>query len=148
MRLIYTPEDGEKQEFSFVPARLMSPEAEAIENVGGDAWESFDEFGIKFMKGNRRAYRAALWIMLRRSNPALKFAHLVIRMDEISIDFDQPEREAIRAAIVGDEDMDESQRARLLSEMDGAEAAEKKDLSHSDESSTGSGSPEPDSPAG
>jgi len=118
LRLIYTPENGEKREFAFMPAKLMSAEAEAIEDAGGAAWESFEEFGQKFLRGNRRAYRAALWIMLRREQPTLRFADLSLRVDEIEVDFDAAETARLREQVLGDPDMDAEQRAHLLSILD------------------------------
>jgi hypothetical protein len=119
VRLIYTPEDGEKREFSFRPTRFMSPEVEALEDVGGNAWDSYDEWGVKFLKGNRRAYRAALWIMLKREEPTLKFRDLVVRVDEIAVDFEDDETVQLRQAIEDEPDIDEDQRENLLAIMDG-----------------------------
>jgi hypothetical protein len=118
VRLIYTPEDGEKREFSFRPPKLMSPEVEALEDVGGDAWDSFDEFAVKFLKGNRRAYRAALWLMLKREEPALKFRDLVVRVDEVSVEFDDDEAQKVRQAIVDEPELDADERESLLAVMD------------------------------
>lgn len=118
MRLIYTPEDGEKREFTFRPRQLMSPEAEALEDVGGDAWDSFDEFGMKFLKGNRRAYRAALWLMLKREEPTLRFRDLVVRVDEIEVEFEDDESAQLREAIAAEPNIDDDQRDALLEVMD------------------------------
>lgn len=119
MRLIYTPEDGEKREWLFAPMHLMTPESEAIEEVGGALWDNYDDFGVKFMNGNRRAYRAALWIMLRRENPSLRFAELSVRADEIDIDFDDAEQARIREVMLADPDIDDQERERLLAEIRG-----------------------------
>ena len=118
MRLIYTPEGAEKQEFDFVPQKLMSPEAEAIESVGGSAWDSFDDFGVLFMKRNMRAKRAALWIMLKRQQPTLKFKDLEISVGSIEIDYDDDEKRLIREAIAADPDMDPDDRAMYLKQID------------------------------
>lgn len=118
MRLIYTPEDGEKREFSFRPQQYMSPEIEALEDVGGDAWDSFDEFAIKFWKGNRRAYRAALWLMLKREDPTLKFRDLVVRVDEIQVDFEDDELPKARQAVADEPDLDPEQRENILAIID------------------------------
>jgi len=118
MRLIWTPNNGEKREFSFQPAKLVSAEAEAIEDAGGPAWDSFEEFGQKFLKGNRRAYRAALWVMLRREQPALRFTDLSLRVDEVEVDFDAAETARLREQIFADPDMDAEQRAHLLAIID------------------------------
>lgn len=117
MILIYTPADGPKREFPFNPGKLLSPEAEAIEDVGGRTWESFPEFGAKFMKNNTKALRAALWIMLKRENPKLKFTDVTVAVEELDYTFDEDELKRLRDAIET-EDIDEEQREELLSKMD------------------------------
>jgi hypothetical protein len=92
MQLTYTPEDGDPQVFDFRVERLMSFEAEALEEAGGDQWETVHEWANKFDRGSMRAIRAALWIMLRRQQPALRFSDLVVRVDELKVEED-PEPE-------------------------------------------------------
>jgi hypothetical protein len=123
MILIYSPHDGEKREYAWNPGKLLSPEAEAIEDVGGRTWESFPEFGAKFMKNNAKALRAALWIMQKRENPRLKFSDVVVAIDELDFTFDETEMKRIREAIET-EDIDEDQREELLSRMDQVSEAE------------------------
>lgn len=82
-KLIYAPEDGEQREWEFDPTKLMSVEAEAIEEVGGTQWDTYGAFLDKLNRGGAKAWRAALWIMLRRENPTLQFSHLVIRANEM-----------------------------------------------------------------
>lgn len=110
--------DGDSvREFQFNPGKLTSPEAEAIEDVGGDRWDTFDRWGELFMSNNRKALRAALWIMLKRENPALKFNSVVVTADAITWDFDQDEQVKIREAIANEPDIDPEQRAELLRKL-------------------------------
>jgi len=120
MQLVYTPEGGEERRWDFAPSRLMSVESEMIEGVGGDAWDSWPEFATKFINGNRRAYRAVLWCFLRRENPRLKFNEVVVRVDELTIEFEADET---RRAIEENEELTDAERAELLAELDEAEAA-------------------------
>jgi len=107
MIIYYTPEDGPPREFEFLPSRLISPEAEAIEKVGrGGDWDTFEEFGQKFLKGSIRAYRAALWVMLKRENPTLRFSDLVFRVGEVSVDYSKTELIKIREALEKEDDED------------------------------------------
>jgi len=124
VRLIWIPENGEKREFSFKPAKLMTVEAEAIEEVGGTTWESFDQFGRKFMMGNRRATRAALWIMLKREQPKLKFHELNLGVYEVETEFDDQEANVIRETLRSDPNLDNTQRAHLISILDDFEEGE------------------------
>lgn len=118
MIIIYSPEDGESKEYLFVPSKLISPEAEAIENVGGNVWESFEEFGTKFMRGNIRAYRAALWVMMKRENPRLRFQDLVFKVGEVSIDYSKTELTRMKEALeVDDGSIPDDERLQALSDI-------------------------------
>jgi hypothetical protein len=93
-KLIYEPEDGDRQEWDFDPVRLMSFDAEAIEEVGGTQWATYGEFIDKLQRGSAKAWRAALWIQLRRADPTLKFVNLVVKVNElIFIDDDDEDGE-------------------------------------------------------
>ncbi len=92
--LIYEPRDGERQEFPFDPFQLLSVEAEAIEELG--PWDTYSDWGQKLLVGHRRAIRALLWLMLRRTQPALEFEDVSVLVDELRLFFpgdDDPEPE-------------------------------------------------------
>ena len=115
MKIIYTPSDGERQEFIFRPGELTNVEAEMIEIQGGEAWDTYEEFGRKFMNGNMRAYRAALWICLKRhQDPKIKFMDVSFRVDQIDVDLEEDEKERIYTAIESDENIDPEQRELML----------------------------------
>ena len=118
MLLVYTPEGAERQEFIFRPMELMSPDAEALEDVGGSSWVTFDEFGVKFRAGSIKAWRAALWVMLRRQDPKLRFSDLVIRVDEVDVLLEPDERDRIRAEIDKSVEMSEAEKQEALALMD------------------------------
>lgn len=118
MLITYTPDDGEKQEYEFIPGKLLSPESEAIEEVGGYAWDSFEEFGVKFFKGNVRARRAALWIMMKRHNPRLKFEQLSFRANQVDVDYSPKERQMILEAMLSDPDIDPEQKEHLTEALE------------------------------
>lgn len=115
MKITYVPIDGEKREFIFRPGELTNLEAELIEIQGGEIWDSYEEFGRLFMNGNMRAYRAALWVCLRREQPRLKFNDLSFRVDQLNVELEEDERDRIVAAIADDIDIEEEQREALLS---------------------------------
>lgn len=119
MRLIWTPEDGEKREWSFRPMQLMTQDVEDIEAVGGAMWRSFDEFGDVFMRGNRRAHRAALWILLRAERPRLEFHDLQLRADEVEVDFEPDEAAILREQLGSDRSLDPAQREFLVAALAG-----------------------------
>ena len=114
MLIIYTPEDGPRQEFTFRPGELMSPEAEALEGAPGRSWSTFEEYGELFMSGSLKARRAALWILLRRDDPKLRFTDLVIRVKELSVRYDEDELARIRENIEADTTLTDEERAEAL----------------------------------
>jgi hypothetical protein len=88
MKLVYNPEGAPSQEFDFDPDNPLNLEAEALENVGGEAWMDYGGFLERIGSGNARARRALLWVMLRRTDPSLRFADVVFRFSEFEIDAD------------------------------------------------------------
>ena len=133
MIITYTPEDGEKREWQFEPRRLMSPEAEAIEKV--THW-TFQEFSSKFLAGSMLAYRAVVWIMLKREDPPLRFQDVSICLDDLSIGFDDVEQIRIREALLADPDLDPEQRQNLIDILGEDEAEIPKDPTSSSATTT------------
>jgi hypothetical protein len=131
--ITYTPAEGEKREWQFTPRKLMSPEAEAIEKV--TKW-TFQEFGAKFLAGSMLAYRAVVWIMLKRENPPLRFDDVSICMDDISVGFDDQESAQIREVLLADPDLDPEQRANLTEILGEDEAELPKDPTTSSTTTT------------
>lgn len=133
MEIVYAPEGVEPRTWQFTPRKLMSAEAEAIEIVGGDLWEDFDTFGRLFNKGNRRALRAALWVLLRREDPGLRFDSLSVGAMDIHCRLGEDELARMRQLLRTTPDMDPEQRkywVDLLGEDPGS--GDPKDLSPSD----------------
>jgi hypothetical protein len=114
VEIIYRPEGAEPRSWEFTPRKIMSVDAEAIEAVGGDLWEDFDTFGRLFNMGNRRALRAALWVMLRRDDPGLRFETLSVGAMDIGIGIGEAERERIRELLTTVDDLDPEQRAYFV----------------------------------
>lgn len=113
MKITYTPEGGERREWTYKPTKMMSLDAEAIERVTG--W-TYQEFGEKFMSGSALAQHALLWILLRKDNRGLKFSDVRFQMDEIDLDFDAEERAAMREALDdGGPELTDDERAQLES---------------------------------
>jgi hypothetical protein len=113
MLIRYRPDEGPPIEFDFVPGKLTSVDAEAVELVGGEAWGTFEEFGALFFRGSARARRAVLWLHLRTANPRLKFADVRLRPEQIDVDYSAIERERILEVMLADPDLDDEQRDNL-----------------------------------
>src|SRR5215217_7187997 len=114
MLLVYTPEEGERQEFVFRPLEMNNLDAEDIEEVGGNVWDNFDDFTDAFHQGKTRALRAALWISLRATNPQMEFDHVGFKRGEVGVFLQPDERERIRQSlhegILTDAQADEAKR--------------------------------------
>lgn len=117
MLLTWSPEGTAPQEFVFRPEKLLSPEAELIERIGGDDWDNYEEFGAQFFKGKRRALRAALWIMLRRhpsDDLPKRFSDFHVGVYDVTVDYDPEEKEILRRKFREDRDIDDEQRTLIL----------------------------------
>jgi hypothetical protein len=116
VRLIWSPPDGDEREFIFKPWEALSPDAESIELVGGDAWVTYDEFVPLLNRGHRRAMRAALWICRRRDGEhGLRFDDLVLRAGrELKITHDDEELAALRELVRADMSLTDEMRVALL----------------------------------
>jgi len=82
--IIYNPEHGEPQEWEFDPTDPPNWEAEALETVGGEQWETYDEWAEYMARGSFRAQRALLWVLLSRTGPAIEFDDVSFRRSEFN----------------------------------------------------------------
>lgn len=102
MILIWTPADAEPRTFTFRPDDMPPAEYEAIENHG--RWASLDDFNDAVHASSRTAWRVALWICLRRDNPALTLGDVQPRPLEISMSYEPTEELALAELGVADPD--------------------------------------------
>jgi hypothetical protein len=124
VKIIYSPRDGERREWTWKPSELPSHEAELIE----DAMDlPYQAFVAKWLSGSTRARRALLWVLLRRDVPALEFGQVRFLLDELGDDFDDDEVAAMRARLAENADSDDPveqaalERIReVLADQDGA----------------------------
>ena len=89
MKLIYTPEGQEPQEWRLKdPSDLHGLEPEYIEEAGGTQWDTWAEWGNLLSRGGFRAIRVFLWVLLRRENPGLELNSVQPSLSEIKFDFE------------------------------------------------------------
>lgn len=86
MKITYAPQGGEPQVFQFDIARLTTDELEDLESVGGLQWGTFGEWANVANRGGWRAWRAGLWVMLKRQNPTLEFEQVKPAGAEMDVD--------------------------------------------------------------
>ena len=86
MIICYEPADGTPQQFDVGRGRLRASEIQIIERTAGEPWATVKD-GIS--DGDLNAMRVVVWALLKRSQPALKFAEfdpyegeLYSRLDE------------------------------------------------------------------
>ena len=82
--ITYAPAEAEPRQWEFDPDTIGNVEAETIESVGGDLWETYDEWLGMVGRGNVRSHRALIWILLQRSNPKISFDEVTFRRNEVS----------------------------------------------------------------
>ena len=109
MKVIYTPKDGDSQEFGLRFDEMLSIHVEPLEEVGGNVWQDWESFKAALAANKTRAKRAILWHFLRQQKPEMTFAGLVVGADDISI---APDDEDIRRAreLVMSEGTDDQRR--------------------------------------
>jgi hypothetical protein len=83
MKFTYAPNDGEPISFDIDNESITTDEAEAIDEAGGSQWRAFGGWAELLDAGGWRAWRVALWIALRRTNPDLGFEEVRPTVGEI-----------------------------------------------------------------
>jgi len=113
MYLIYKPAEDDVQKFEFKPAKVSAFEAEAVEDATGMDW---DDVTTKLLKGNVKARRALLWMMLKRTHPKLKFSDVSFSLGELELQLDLEELVAMREEV--ENITDDPTRVAALEEID------------------------------
>lgn len=139
MKLVYTPEGEAPQEFIFRPLEINELDAEDIEDVGGNTWDNYDEFGSAFFGGKWKAIRAALWVCMRATNPDLGFDQVKFKINEVDIFLEDEERARIKERLhEGSLSVDEAEEAKriLAAEAIGSVESGKEEAGAEDTNST------------
>jgi hypothetical protein len=96
VKLIYTPGDGDRQEFVYTPGKIRTAEAEMLERRTGMTWGDFNQ---ALARGSILARRALLWHFLRKVHHTLRFEDVDFALDELSLEFDKEELGRLRKSI-------------------------------------------------
>lgn len=115
MLLNYTPEGADKQVFTFVPAKLMSSEAEAIEKV---THMTYVEFQQALVDGSMAARRALLWVFKKRTEPMLQFSQIDFPAGAVEMEWEQHELKTMRDEAMVSRTLTDEERIALLSQLD------------------------------
>lgn len=94
MKVTYTPDGGEPQEWAWDPGDVRQSEAESIQRRFGGTW---DDFATGVRSGDAKARRILLWHYLRQVHPKLRYEDTPdFRMRELRVEFDVDELLQIR----------------------------------------------------
>lgn len=97
MKVTFSPESGQVQEWTFDPKRIKVAKAEMIEKR---AEETFQEWMQGVRVGKSRARRVLLWHCLSVDHPAYRWEDTPdFYVDELAVDFERHEIVEIRAAV-------------------------------------------------
>jgi hypothetical protein len=111
MLFTYRPEGADERAWTYVPDKLMSSEAEAIEKVTG---QDFTEFNTALLHGSVTARRALLWVLLKRTEPTLRHSQVDFPAGAVKLDFEAHELTEMREQINGSDRLSDGERAEAL----------------------------------
>lgn len=116
MYVTYTPEDGDKREWSFRPGRVRVSEQVLIEKKSGMRW---DEWVSNCKMGNASARRVLLWHLLRLEHPHYRFEDVPdFYADELLVELSVPELLEAREMFVKSGAADREDGRQMLDMMD------------------------------
>lgn len=149
MRVTYSPENGDRQEWDFDPNRVRQADAELIEKRYGGRWA---EFLLDVEGGGAKSRRVLLWHLMRRTHNTLRYEDVPdFYMGELEVDYTLSELGGIRERVLK-MSIPEDEREQILTALDlgitDALAAGDESLGKAPSSNSGSatGSPSQKSP--
>ena len=92
MFVTYTPEKGDRLEFTVYPARMRVAEQEAIEKASG---MEFGAWTVAVQSGSTKARRVLLWVLMHREHPAIRLADVDFSAEELEIETSAEEKRAL-----------------------------------------------------
>lgn len=95
MHVIYAPEDGDRQEWTWNPGRVRASEGQVLLRTFGET--SWDVFVQGVRQNDLHARRVLLWHLMRRDHPMVKFADTPdFFADEMTVEFSSKELAELR----------------------------------------------------
>ena len=114
MIIVYAPEGGEVHRWDLKEIRIMAVEAEEVERVTDLDWAAAR---AKIVKGSMLALRAVAWVLLKRTQPTLRYGQFQPAAAELDFEYSPAERAAIRANIEADPELTDAERATILADF-------------------------------
>lgn len=111
MEVVYRPEDGDEQRWTFDPGRVRVAEGEMIQKRFSGTWADFVH-GVQ--TGDLRARRVLLWHLLRRDHHTLRYEDTPdFFVDEVTVHYTAAELTAVRSRLMK-ADLPEAELAGLI----------------------------------
>lgn len=111
----YAPEGADPRQWTYSPDKLMSSEAEAIEKV---THLTYQEFGMRLLSGSVTARRALLWVMLKRTEPTLRYSQVDFPAGAVELEYEAHELAKIREQVEKDATLADEDRMAALDQLD------------------------------
>jgi hypothetical protein len=94
-KFVYKPEGVEPKSWDFDPAKLMNPEAEAIER---HTQMTYGEWQEALGRNSMLAFHGLLFVFLKRETPTLKWGDVQFSLSELDLELsDEESAEALAA---------------------------------------------------
>lgn len=119
MIIVYEPEGGDAHRWDLQTIRILATEAEAVERVTDLDWAAAR---VKVAKGSMLALRAVAWVLMKRTQPDLRYTAFVPAAEELSWEYSAAERAVIRKGIEDNDELSAEERAEILADFDEADA--------------------------
>jgi hypothetical protein len=152
MKVVYTPEGQQAQEWDFLPARIRESRAEMIERryakLIGEKSVPFEQFRMAALQDSASARRVLLWHLLSMQHPSIRIEDVDPLRGELKITASKSELGELRMALETAGGMEDGERETMLAMIDAQIAAAPDDeagkaLSPISGDDTGSPSPTP-----
>jgi len=113
MYLVYTPDGGDEQRWSYNPRKLKATEREMLERK---TERNFSQFTADALQGNSLCRRALLFLFLRREHPRIRWDDVDFTWDELRLEYSRQELQQLREKV--EETMNGSERDAALAKLD------------------------------
>ncbi|MEU8713620.1 hypothetical protein [Streptomyces sp. NPDC048663] len=144
MIIFYEPADGVHQRFEAGRGRLRASEIQIIERTADEPW---DQIKKAISDGNLNAMRVVAWVLLKRSQPALRFAEFDPYEGELYSRLDEREVRGFAEAFVAKYASEPDKLAEAFEELrESAETAEVADRVIAEVTAPKDPAPLPDAP--
>lgn len=114
MIVTFTPTEGDVRIYEFKPRLLPNSDAEMIERLTGQTYQSFVQAATS---GSAKARRALVFLFEKRVHPTLKWETFDFPYGAVEVEYDRDELAAAREAVEDDGSVDEDAKAVFVAQL-------------------------------